>query len=266
MKDSGNSGSEANKRYVPLWAAVLPALVSLVGVVASALITVSGNVRISEIQRDVANRQLEWKKEVDRIDASIRQAELNLKSVEAALKRDQVSLEQRRFDAEQQDLRDQFLSKYIPQLFSSGADRQAAIALMFVLYPEDAAEWLQRVAQSLDEESAKTLEKSIERATTLSQRIGDWAIVFGADKTLDAAKYELERAAQNNYSAGIYLRNGWFASVIGPFPTQIEAERQNISVRATLRDSAYVVNLGAWCPRGVQRDGYTECQPAEVEP
>ena len=186
------------------------------------------------------------------------------KIVETSVLHEQIAVEQTKFDAEQKSRHDEILQKLIPKLL--GADdqeRKIALATLFVLMPTEASNILTTVQSSLTEqqktETAKTFAPALKQAQTLADETDEWIIVSGGDTTLDAAQWEVNRAVKNGYSATLYLRNNSYRTTIGPFPTQADAQRANISVRATLSSDAYVVNLKTWCPAQEKKNGYTSC-------
>lgn len=88
-----------------------------------------------------------------------------------------------------------------------------------------------------------------------------WGVVFGSDRTLEAARDELRRASRSGVDgAAIYLRNGYYAS-IALCADRAEAERVMRIVRAFRRD-AYVADMQAWCLQPQPRAGHVECSAA----
>ena len=242
MKDNESKDTQVASKQAPGRITIATAVLSLISALMVAIIGLTGNIRIEEIRSQTTAAQ----GEVDRLNAAIKQAE--------------VALEQRKFDAEQQARRDQVITTYVPRLLSSDqSEKQAAVAILFILYPNEAKDILARVAESLGEETAVALEETLKQATILDKKVGEWAIVIGSDTTLESAEYEATRAEEQGYTPLIYLKGDWFATTVGPFPTQTEAESVNIAVRSTIRESAFVVNLNSWCPQPIQKSGYYEC-------
>lgn len=86
-----------------------------------------------------------------------------------------------------------------------------------------------------------------------------WAVVFGSDPTLGAAQDELRRAARNGVEdTGIYLRNGYYASIA------LRADRGEadlvLGVVRRFRSDAYVTDMRKWCLQPQARDGFVACQ------
>lgn len=86
-----------------------------------------------------------------------------------------------------------------------------------------------------------------------------WAVVFGSDPTLGAAQDELRRAGRNGVEdTGIYLRNGYYASVA------LRADRAEadlvLGVVRRFRSDAYVTDMRKWCREPQARDGFVACQ------
>jgi formylglycine-generating enzyme required for sulfatase activity len=94
---------------------------------------------------------------------------------------------------------------------------------------------------------------------TPTGRNGDWTVVVGSDTSLSDAEWEADKARQQGYNPAIYLRDNWYVTTAGPFPTKEEAESAKIAVQATIRESARVVNLNDWCTQPVESNGYFEC-------
>ena len=209
------------------------ALISALGV---AVIGVLGNTQLEEIRSQTSAA----KTEVERLSVSIRAEE--------------VVLEQHKFDAEQQNRRDTIVMEYVPKLLSADPDdRDVALATLFVLYPNEANDILSSVAESLGHEQGEALKPAIRQAESLSAKVGSWAVVSASSSTLESAQSEGSRAEEEGCTpVVIYKRGEWFATTVGDFPSQGEAESANIAIRSKIRESAYVVNLQSWCPNPVQ--------------
>ncbi len=120
------------------------------------------------------------------------------------------------------------------------------------------------VVLSLWPERGPTLPSSPEAAMPAVQPaqtaivLPEYGVVFGSDRTLDAARDEIGRAGRNGVQgATIYFRNGYFAS-IAPAATQAEVDRILAIVRA-FRHDAYGARMATWCVRPRAADGYIEC-------
>ena len=137
------------------------------------------------------------------------------------------------------------------------------MATLFVLFPTHAKDSLVSVQSSLTEQQKAStkdqLQPPLQRAQELENRTDMRVTVVGGDKVLDHAKGEIERAKHAGYSPTLCLKDGWYRTTIGPFPTQSDAERTNIAVRAMLRNDAYVVNLETWCPVQSLNGDYIKC-------
>lgn len=92
----------------------------------------------------------------------------------------------------------------------------------------------------------------------LALGLPDYGVVFGSDRTLDAARDEIRRASRSSVQgAAIYFRNGYYAS-IAPADTRAEADRILGIVRA-FRSDAYATRMETWCRQPTGREGYIEC-------
>lgn len=133
-------------------------------------------------------------------------------------------------------------------LLIAGAVAVCAAVVVFSLWPE----------------RAPTLPSSPEAAMPVVQPaqtaivLPEYGVVFGSDRTLEAARDEIRRAGRNGVQgAKIYLRNGYFAS-IAPADTQAEVD-QILSIVRAFRHDAYGVRMATWCVRPRAADGYIEC-------
>lgn len=100
----------------------------------------------------------------------------------------------------------------------------------------------------------------VERAQMSVAIPGGWAVVFGSDKTLAAARDEIARGARAGIrESGIYLRNGYYAS-LAVVPTREQAAEM-LGIARGFRADAYMTRFSSWCASPLARDGYTECAP-----
>jgi hypothetical protein len=86
-----------------------------------------------------------------------------------------------------------------------------------------------------------------------------WGVVYGADKTLDLAKYEVEVTAPKIglINATTYYRQGYYRSV-SLTTDRVQAELY-LSKAKTLKRDAYIVDMSKWCPNSIQNGDYIEC-------
>lgn len=186
------------------------------------------------------------------------------KNIDANVKREEIALEQTKFDTEQRNRENENLKIIIPKLVSKDEQQvKEGMTTLFVLFRSNAGEILESVNSALTQQQREALkdqlQPALERAKELETISDAWIIVVGGDKQLGDAQPEVDKAKRAGYSAALYLKQGWFRTTVGPFPTQADAERTNIAVRATLRNGAYVVNLKSWCPTQYAKNGYVEC-------
>ncbi len=192
------------------------------------------------------------------------------KVAETTVQREQIAVEQTKFDAEQKSRHDEILKQLIPKLLGvNEQEKKVALATLFVLLPNQASNILTIIQSSFTEqqkdETKKAFEPAIKQAQNLADETDQWIIVSGGDNKLDQAQGESSRAVKNGYSSTIYLKENSYRTTIGPFPTQTDAQRANISVRATLRSDAYVVNLKTWCPQNTAQNGYLDCNTKAIQ-
>lgn len=86
-----------------------------------------------------------------------------------------------------------------------------------------------------------------------------WGVVYGGDRTLDAAKYEVQTIASKLglQNAAIYYRNNSFRSV-ATTTDRLQAEQLLKKAKERRKDS-YIVNMSTWCPSTTEKNGYFEC-------
>lgn len=186
------------------------------------------------------------------------------KNIETGAKREEIAFEQAKFDIEQKNRNNENLKIIIPKIVSKDEqDVKVGMTTLFVLFQSDAKAILESMNSALTEQQRAALkdqlQPALQRAKELETLSDTWIIVVGGDKTIDDAKGEIERAQRAGYSPILYLKQGWYRTTVGPFPTQSDAERTNIAVRATLRSGAYVVNLKSWCAKQSSKGSYVEC-------
>ena len=186
------------------------------------------------------------------------------KNIETEVKREEIAFEQAKFDIEQKNRNNENLKIIIPKLVSQDEQQvKEGMTTLFVLFQSNAGDILQAVNAALTEQQRATLKDQLQpalaRAKELETNSDAWLIVVRGDKSIGEANDEVERAKKAGYSPALYLKQGWYRTTVGPFPTQSDAERTNIAVRATLRNGAYVVNLKSWCAKQSAKDNYIEC-------
>ena len=82
---------------------------------------------------------------------------------------------------------------------------------------------------------------------------GPWAILIGADKDEESARYELEKLHRRGFeNIQIYIKSGWYRTVI-VYDDYAVADEQLNEIKE-LVESAYIVNLSTWCPRSVEKE------------
>jgi hypothetical protein len=199
-------------------------------------------------------------------------ADAAISSLNAASKRDEVALEQRRFEDEQAGRREKIIIENVPKLLSSNdSDRRIGLAIIFTLYPNQAKDILSAISQSEDKNSNPKLTEAIKKATDLDREVGEWIIVVSSDETIEIAKSVAQEARNQGYRlTTIYQKKkDLYATTIGPYPNQVEAEsaaiavRSNLSVKSMQRADAFVRKLKSWCHDPQDRPGYKECRPPD---
>lgn len=113
-------------------------------------------------------------------------------------------------------------------------------------------------------ESLTAVQNTLTQTAPLANRLPGtlqpaWAVVIGGDKTLDQAKYELEKAAQAGIQrTRVFLREGVYRSVVLP-ADRSEADAILAKVRSGRWPSAYLVDLNTWCRTQAEGSDYVTC-------
>jgi hypothetical protein len=123
---------------------------------------------------------------------------------------------------------------------------------------------LAEIAQTIDYASATSA--SVERTLVANAPIiaradpapaasGNWAVVAGGDRTVDAARDELARARAAGFEeVRLVERNDWIRTVI-LFSTRTDATQALPNIQDWMRRrDAYVVEFERWCPDWQQVD------------
>lgn len=185
----------------------------------------------------------------------------DVENLDKKIKHEELMLEIKRFEAEQKKQRDELIKNFVPRLVNGDkSEKDEVLALLFVLYPNDASDILSRIGAALSNDRTGELEKILEKAGKVDSQTGDWGIVISSDGSLSEASYEVQNAKLHNYSANIYLKGRWYATVIGPFPNSDSAERANLVIKTKLNDTAFVVNYKKWCGKQQIIDNYISCE------
>lgn len=186
-----------------------------------------------------------------------------LNDINAKVQEGQLELSRLQFQDSQQKEKYDFISKNAQSIISEKEkERQIAIALILLRYPEDAKKLFERINDSLPVDSKlKVDDSTIKKAEQLKTDIDTWGVVIGSDTTLAEAKPEMETAISKGYKqVKIYKRGGFFATVIlYPNHPNKPTESELLGVRSNLRDGIFSVNLKEWCLNPTQKDGVTEC-------
>lgn len=87
-----------------------------------------------------------------------------------------------------------------------------------------------------------------------------WGVVYGGDRTLADARYEVETIASKLglANAAAYLRQGSYRSV-ATSTDRLQAS-QLLRKAQERRADAYLVDMSSWCPDPARKEGYLECQ------
>jgi hypothetical protein len=222
--------------------------------------------RIEAIRYDTAlaieAARSESSKELQELANKVETAQLNLT---ASIESSKLELAQSQFDAEEKARRNTILQTYVPYLLSGDSSQiEVAVAILLVTYPEDAKNIIDTVASARGPEYQAILAPQIQLAGQVQAATGPWIVVVANElEYLQAAKHP-PKLEGFGYSSAIYTIEGYFVIAIGPFPSETDAERALISIRAQVSRGAYTLNLSESCPyrKQVPMDsgpGYFEC-------
>jgi hypothetical protein len=209
------------------------------------------NAQLAIQEQDLEERKQAFDEEIERLQANLQEQ--------------QVALAQSRFDEEQRFRRAAVIEQWVPLLFSNiESERQAALAVLFSTYPNEARSILESVKASQSEASVfdpqvEFINTAIESAIELDQSVGDWSIVVNSYDELGSAISGVKEAEDVGYSPTIYLLNEKYDVIVGKYPTKEDAQSAVIPLRTKLNESAFVINLNEKCPIKQDRPNYTVC-------
>ena len=113
--------------------------------------------------------------------------------------------------------------------------------------------------QAAVETTASANAPLVQKVQTSTGTVVTWGVVYGGDRTLDAAKYEVQTIASKLglTNAAIYYRQDSYRSVATTID-RLHAEQLLKKAKKRRKDS-YIVNMSTWCPSTTEKDGYFEC-------
>jgi hypothetical protein len=209
------------------------------------------NAQLAVQGQDLEERKQDFDEEIERLQASLQEQ--------------QVALAQSRFDEEQRARRATVIDEWVPLLYSAdNAERQAALAVLFAIYPNEAKSILESIKASQSEAGAfspqaEFISEAIESAADLAEAVGPWSVVVNSYEDLTNARLGVREASDAGYTPTVYHLDGKYDVVVGRFPTKEDAQSATISIRSKLNEGAYVANLNEVCPIKDERSQYTEC-------
>ena len=209
------------------------------------------NAQLAIQGQDLEERKQDFDEEIQRLEAN--------------LEEQQVALAQSRFDEEQRARRATVIDEWVPLLYSDDeAERQAALAVLFAIYPNEAKTILESVKASQSEAGAfdpqaAFISEAIESAAGLAEAVGPWSVVVNTYDDLGSARQGARTAEEAGYTPTIYVLDGKYDVVVGKYPTKEDAQSATISIRSKLNEGAYVVNLNDVCPIKNEVSQYIEC-------
>ncbi|MCB0713543.1 MAG: hypothetical protein KDD67_14545 [Ignavibacteriae bacterium] len=111
--------------------------------------------------------------------------------------------------------------------------------------------------------SLRTQENLLQTApvNSFSSKSSHWGIVISADRDVNAAEHEVERAKKaSDKEISVYQKDQLFLTVV-EFSSREEALTDLPSIKARIQDGAYLVDMERWCPKPEEgeRDGWFVC-------
>lgn len=169
--------------------------------------------------------------------------------IRSDLQQQEINLSINRFEDDKSARRENILTTWVPLLVSEDESQQnAALAVLFALYPSEAEEILKTVKSSISQgNQIAFLDEAIESAENLNEEQGTWIIVTATLKTKPEAEDWIEEHEPENFSWSIYSFKEGYAPSGGPYPTKDAAEIALIGIRSTINPSAYLINLDTTC-------------------
>lgn len=117
------------------------------------------------------------------------------------------------------------------------------------------------VPMSVETQSALIDKVSFPTVTTNSDESSStFAVIFGADKTLEEAMHEVNVNAKKAgiTNAQVFLRSGTYRSAV-VYTSKSDAE-ESLGKLKQIRKDSFVVNMSKWCPNTLKQDKYFECK------
>ncbi len=184
----------------------------------------------------------------------------------SALKAQEVALAQNRFDADERKRFEETVSRLVPHFFEEDQQKQdAALATLLALYPDRVQEIVAAIKSASSGKATVELQSAVDRVAAIPTQDSNWYIVVGGDKTAASAASEVDKARKLGYSTALFLRDSWYRTTVGPFPSRMDAERENIAVRQSIGRGSYIVNIATWCPKPRQGKEAIECAWNKVD-
>ena len=121
---------------------------------------------------------------------------------------------------------------------------------------DQAAAAVQKSVEATTSENAPLIQK----AQASTGNVVTWGVVYGGDRKLDAAEYEVRTIAPKLglSNAAIYFRNNWFRSVA---TTTDRLQAEQFLAKAKKRQAgSQIVNMSSWCPNAIEEEGYFKCE------
>jgi len=100
----------------------------------------------------------------------------------------------------------------------------------------------------------------VQQVQTSAGNVITWGVVFGGDRSLKDANYEIQTIAPKLglTNAAIYYRQNSYRSV-ATSTDRLHAEQLLRKAKERQRD-AYIVNMASWCPNVIEKEGHFICE------
>jgi hypothetical protein len=112
---------------------------------------------------------------------------------------------------------------------------------------------------TLVEQSLVNRQTPIDQSSGNKANADEWAIFSGGDTTIEAAKFELNKARKISPDAQIYKKGNWFRTVIPHFSDRDDALNRLPEVKRVVNANAYINRISDWCPNPAAGAEYVTC-------
>jgi hypothetical protein len=123
----------------------------------------------------------------------------------------------------------------------------------------EVAQIQQSIATAVTGNSAllKSAAELTRQAPNTSRAMGTWAVLAGSDRKFEDTGSETRWMKQNGFSPYVYLRLGWYRTVVS-FESR-EAAAAALPDIQRRRPDAYIIDFEKWCPNRTKGTDFDTC-------